>query len=90
MARQYVALVRKEEGTDYWVDVPDIPGCVSSGETIEEAKTNFREAIIFHLEGMVAAGRERLPEPRSRAAVLAAEEDPFVEDFIVEVPTTTH
>lgn len=90
MARQYVALVRKEEGTDYWVDIPDIPGCVSSGETIEEAKANFKEAIVFHLEGMDVVERERIPEPRSRAAVLADEEDPFVEDFIVEVGTTTH
>ncbi len=90
MARQYLALVRKEEGTDYWVDIPDIPGCVSSGKTIEEAKARFREAITFHLEGMEAEDRERLPAPRSRAAVLAAEEDPFVEDFIVELGTTSH
>lgn len=28
----YTALIRKESGTDYWIDAPDIPGCVSSGK----------------------------------------------------------
>lgn len=31
---------------------PDLPGCVSTGSTIQEAKENMREAILFHLEGL--------------------------------------
>ncbi|MGI9360659.1 MAG: type II toxin-antitoxin system HicB family antitoxin [Parasphingorhabdus sp.] len=70
--------------------VPGIPGCVSSDETIEEAKDRCKEAIVVHLEGMDVAERDRIPAPRSRAAVLADEEDLYIEDFIVEVGTTTH
>jgi predicted RNase H-like HicB family nuclease len=32
--------------------VPDLPGCISTGATIEEVERNIREAIRFHLEGM--------------------------------------
>jgi len=84
MARKYVALIRKEFGTDYWVDVPDIPGCVSSGKTEDEAKANFLQALKLHLEGLKEQGGN-LAAPRSRDEVLAAEEDDYLSDYIVEV-----
>jgi predicted RNase H-like HicB family nuclease len=84
MTRQYVALIRKEESSDYWVDVPDIPGCVSSGKSEEEAKVNFAEALKLHLEGLNKQG-DALPVPRSRDDVLAAEEDAYLSDYIIEI-----
>lgn len=36
--------------------VPDLPGCVTTGKTIEEINVNMREAIEFHLEGMLEDG----------------------------------
>jgi predicted RNase H-like HicB family nuclease len=42
--------------------VPDLPGCVSTGKTIEEIDRNIREAIEFHLEGLRQDG-EAIPEP---------------------------
>ncbi len=83
MTGKYVALIRKETGTDYWVDIPDLPGCVSSGVTEEKAKVNFQEALALHLEAMEEEGLAMLV-PRSREDVLAAEEDPYVSDYIVE------
>jgi predicted RNase H-like HicB family nuclease len=48
-----------ERASDGWsVGVPDLLGCVSAGDTIEEALANVREAIIFHLEGMAEDGEE--------------------------------
>ena len=85
MALHYVALIRKEEDTDYWVDIPDVPGCVASGKTEEEAKTQFEEALKFHLEGMRKDDEFTLPEPRNRDEVLAAEEDPYLSDYIIEI-----
>ena len=38
MARKYVALIRKEDTTEYWVDIPDLPGCISAGKTEEEPR----------------------------------------------------
>lgn len=84
MTRKYVALIRKEPGTGYWVDVPDIPGCVSSGKTEDEAKANLLQALKFHLEGLEKQGAE-LAAPRSRDDVLAAEKGDYLSDYPVEV-----
>jgi predicted RNase H-like HicB family nuclease len=45
--------------------VPDLPGCVAVGDTIEETQREIQEAIEFHLEGMRADGLP-IPEPSSR------------------------
>jgi predicted RNase H-like HicB family nuclease len=46
----------------YGVVVPDLPGCFSAGDTLEEAIENAEEAILLHLEALVEAGRAP-PEP---------------------------
>jgi len=46
--------------------VPDLPGCVTTGKTVEEIERNIREAIGFHLEGMREDG-EPIPEPTTVA-----------------------
>ena len=48
--------IHKDTDSLYGVTVPDIPGCFSAGETIEEALSNTREAIVFHLEAMLEDG----------------------------------
>ena len=48
--------IHKDTDSLYGVTVPDIPGCFSAGETIEEALSNTREAIVFPLEGMLEDG----------------------------------
>jgi predicted RNase H-like HicB family nuclease len=45
--------------------VPDLPGCVATGKTVDEVKTEIRDAIAFHLEGMQEDG-EPIPMPTSR------------------------
>jgi len=44
--------------------VPDLPGCVATGATKEEAEQNIREAIRFHLDGLREDGLA-IPEPTS-------------------------
>ncbi len=46
--------------------VPDLPGCVSVGDTLDEVKAEIREAIEFHLEGMREDGLP-IPKPTSAA-----------------------
>jgi predicted RNase H-like HicB family nuclease len=55
-------VVYEDAGTNYSAFVPDLPGCVSTGATKEEVACNIREAIAFHLAGMLDDG-EPLPEP---------------------------
>ena len=56
-----------DEGGGYLVEYPDIPGCMSDGETIEEAITNGREALRDCLEVFRESGH-RLPKPNIEAA----------------------
>jgi predicted RNase H-like HicB family nuclease len=50
----------------YGVVVPDLPGCFSAGDTLEEALENAQEAILLHLEGLLDA-QEAIPKPSSLA-----------------------
>ena len=64
--RRYVVVIEKAPG-NFSAYVPDLPGCVSVGKTVEEVTELMREAIEFHLEGLRDAG-EPIPEPTSRMA----------------------
>jgi antitoxin HicB len=52
----------KEEGGGYLVEYPDIPGCMSDGETVEEAIAHGREALLDCLEVFQESGR-KIPRP---------------------------
>ncbi len=66
MTRRYVVVIEKAPG-NYSAYVPDLPGCIATGLTVEEVECEIREAIDFHLEGLRDAG-EPIPEPTSRTA----------------------
>ena len=59
------AIVIENAGGNYSAYVPDLPGCVATGATMQEAERAIREAIEFHLEGLRADGTP-IPEPSSR------------------------
>lgn len=59
------AIVIESAENNYSAYVPDLPGCVATGTTIEEAEAQIREAIEFHLEGLREDGLP-LPPPSSR------------------------
>ncbi len=60
---RYAVVIEAAEG-NYSAYVPDLPGCVAVGDTVEEIEEMIREAIEFHIEGMQLNG-ERIPEPSS-------------------------
>ena len=47
--KEYTVLVLKERGRGYWVQVPALPGCYTTGDTVDEALRNAREAIETHI-----------------------------------------
>lgn len=49
----YPIVIHKEPDTSYGVTVPDLPGCFSAGDTMEEALKNAVEAIECHVEGIL-------------------------------------
>ena len=62
MKLQY-AVVYEKTPNNYGAYVPDLPGCVSTGDSWTEIQANIREAIAFHNEGLMTDG-DPVPEPR--------------------------
>ena len=60
---RYAIVVEKAEN-NYSAYVPDLPGCVATGSTVEETECEMREAIEFHIEGLVEDGLP-VPQPAS-------------------------
>lgn len=56
-----------EDGGGFFATVPDLPGCISDGETREEAARNFEDAIECWLEAARELGRE-IPAPTLKTA----------------------
>jgi predicted RNase H-like HicB family nuclease len=65
----YIALIRKVEGSDYSVDFPDFEGCITAGSTLDEARDMASEALGLHIAGMIEDGDE-IPEPSSLESVM--------------------
>ena len=56
------AVVIERAGENLSAYVPDLPGCIATGRTVSEAEQLVREAISFHLEGLMQDGIE-IAEP---------------------------
>ena len=65
---RYAIVIEQADG-NYSAYVPDLPGCVVTGSTIEEVETEMREAIEFHLEGLREDGLT-IPAPSSQVEYL--------------------
>jgi len=63
---KYLIVIEKSE-TGYSAYFPDLPGCVSTGSTIEETEQNMREAIAFHIDGLKEEGYD-IPEHTTRSS----------------------
>ena len=63
---KYLIVMEKTE-TGFSAFSPDLPGCVSTGETEEAVVSNMSEAIAFHIEGLKEDGLP-VPEPSSRSS----------------------
>jgi predicted RNase H-like HicB family nuclease len=64
------AVVYEKSETGYGAYVPDLPGCIAAGETVEETARLIKEAIEFHLEGMREDGLVP-PQPTALADYVA-------------------
>ena len=58
------AIVLEDAGSNFAAYVPDLPGCVATGDSVEEVGRLIREAIAMHLDGMMEDGLP-IPEPSS-------------------------
>ena len=65
--RHYPIVIHKDPASAYGVTVPDLPGCFTVGDTIEDVLKQAREAIECHLEGLLLHG-DPIPEPKTIAS----------------------
>jgi len=72
--RHYIALIHKDADSDYGVSFPDLPGVITAGTDLDDARAMAAEALAFHLEGMAEDG-EAVPEPSSLEAIMADAEN---------------
>ncbi|MGY3146341.1 putative RNase H-like HicB family nuclease [Bradyrhizobium sp. USDA 3397] len=68
--RYYIALIHKDADSDYGVSFPDLPGVISAGSTLDEAREMAAEALALHLRGLAEDG-EAVPEPSSLEQIMA-------------------
>ncbi len=61
---RFAVVIEKAEGNSS-AYVPDLPGCIATGVTLDEVQQQIREAVEFHLDGMGEDGID-VPEPHSR------------------------
>ena len=61
---RFIALVHKDTDSCYGVSFPDVPGCTSAGDTLDEALTNAVDALSGHIRLMEADG-DAVPNPRT-------------------------
>ncbi len=60
---RYPVVIHKDPESAYGVTVPDLPGCFSAGDTMDEALSEAVEAIECHIEGLLLDG-ESIPTPK--------------------------
>jgi len=65
---KYRVLIEQDEDGVYVAEVPSLPGCVSQGQTREEAVENVRESIAAYLESLEAHG-DPIPPPITEEVV---------------------
>jgi predicted RNase H-like HicB family nuclease len=69
---KYAVIIEAGE-RNYSAYAPDLPGCIATGETLEEVKQVIREAIAFHIEGLREEGLP-VPEPTTLAEYVELQE----------------
>ncbi len=68
---RYAVVIEKAEN-NYGAYVPDLPGCIAVGDTFAEVEQMIREAIEFHLEGMLRDG-DPIPAPTTQCGYVDVE-----------------
>jgi predicted RNase H-like HicB family nuclease len=81
----YIAALRKDPDSDFGVDFPDFPGCITAGSTLEETRAMAQEALKAHIECMRELG-QAIPEPSPLDTLMADPENVEAIPFPVAVP----
>ena len=67
MKKYLIILEKTKDG--YSAYIPDVPGCVATGKTVNQTEKNIRSAVDFHFEGL-RLEKERIPTPHTQSLYL--------------------
>ena len=81
----YIGLLRKDPNSDYGVDFPDFPGCVTAGRTLDEARRMAAQALAFHIEGIRVDGNA-IPPPSSLETIMTDRHNKGAVAVLIDVP----
>ncbi len=70
---EYIAVIHKDKDSAFGASFPDLPGCISAADTLEDLRPMITEALAFHLEGMREDG-DAIPTPSSFDEIIQAED----------------
>lgn len=79
MANKLYLAVIHQDGNNFGASFPDFPGCVAAGDTLEDVMKDAKEALEFHLEGLLEDGAT-IPEPSDLSDIQKHE---FAKDGVV-------
>ncbi|MCX6616792.1 MAG: type II toxin-antitoxin system HicB family antitoxin [Acidobacteria bacterium] len=79
---QYLVRINKDPDSDWGASVPDLPGCVATGKTIDQALRRIAGALEIHIRGMREDG---LRPPRPRHRVVTPRRTPREVDFFATI-----
>jgi predicted RNase H-like HicB family nuclease len=79
---QYLVRINRDPGSDWGASVPDLPGCVATGKTIDSALRRIERAIELHVRGLREDG---LPVPRPRQRTITPRRRAQEVDFYATV-----
>ncbi len=84
----YIAIIHKEAKTDFGISFPDFPGCITAGQTVDEARDLAQEALALHVRGIIEDGDE-LPAPSKLEDIMAdTDYADAVAYLVVSIPDT--
>ena len=83
MNNKFLVVIEKG-GNNYSAYSPDVPGCVATGKTVEETISNMKEALEFHIEGMLADG-ESYPQPKSLNHYITNTDEISIDDIFTHI-----
>ena len=79
---QYLVRINRDPDSDWGASIPDLPGCVATGKTIDTALRRIKRAIEIHVRGLREDG---LPVPRPRHRTVTPRRNPRAVDFYATV-----
>jgi predicted RNase H-like HicB family nuclease len=70
---EYIALIHKDQHSSFGASFPDLPGCISAADSLEDLRPMIEESLSLHIDGLLEDG-DALPEPSTLDAIVKSKD----------------